>query len=124
MAYEFGPIGKVKITLSGEAGANYGSFTDLPSNVQEFFQLVCHAVCQVRDLLEQADDKPYYMEDIWVIKIGNQYLFNDDEMMTIMNVERIGTDYDIEFFSGKRLVKIQPLIDLAYDHFDQYGRVQ
>lgn len=123
MAYDFGSISKVKISLSGEAASHYGSYHDLPENIQELFQIVCHAVCQLRNVLEQADGKPYYLDDIFVIKIKNQYLFNDSEMMTVINVERIDADYDIEFFSVNRLAKLQPLIDLAYKHFERNGRV-
>ena len=84
---------------------------------------MCHAVCQLRDVLEQADSRPYYLNNIFVIKIMNLYLFYDDEMMTVIKVERIDEDYDIEFFSVNRLAKIQPLIDLAYEHFERNGRV-
>ena len=123
MAYDFGPIGKVKITLSGDAERRFGSYSSLPENIQELFQYVCHAVCQLHDELEQANSSAYFLGNIFVIKLLGQYQFNDDEMMTIINVERIGADYDIEFFSPNRLVKLQPLIDRAYEHFDQNGRV-
>lgn len=123
MAYDFGPISKVKISLSGEAASHYGTYSSLPDNVQELFQIVCHALCQLQDVLEQADSKPYYLDNIIVIKIKDRYLFSDAEMMTVINIERINADYDIEFFSVNRLVKLKSLIDLAHEHFEQNGRV-
>ena len=121
-AYDLGPSDQVRITLSGEALEAYGPFENLPQNVQEALQITCQAVCQTQDILERGDSGFYDLGGIFVTKILNKYLFTDEEMMTIINVEKLPHSYDIDFFSVNRLPKIQVLVDLADERATKDGK--
>ncbi|MBQ3286607.1 MAG: hypothetical protein IJH45_01495 [Firmicutes bacterium] len=122
--YDYGPIGRVSLRLYGEARDLYGGYDDLPPNVQEALQLLCHAVIQLSDDIKRAEAGVFWIGKLMIMSIGDRYcLSNFNTGMAIMNLrEEQKGRFSTDFFSVKQMALADPILTIAENHALANGR--
>lgn len=122
--YDYGPVGRIDLSLYGEAWDRYGCYDDLPPNVQEALQLLCHAVIQLSEDIKHSEAGVFWIGKLMILNIGDRYcLSNFGTGMAIMNLleERKG-HFSTDFFSVKQMALADPILVFAEKHALANGR--
>ena len=125
--FEFGPKEKIKLTLEGEAKAIYGSYDNLPDNIKDALQILCHAALQLSDEAKKSKGGILWINKFMIAIISNEYreafcINNFNNGMAIMNLTKKQGGYFTDFFSIKQLALADPIITAAHNDVLRNGR--
>ena len=124
--YYFGPDEEISLKLTGDVWMQYGEYEDLPENVQDSLQLLCHAVLQLSPAIKKARAGVLWIDNAFAIINTHDDVFSVNNLATGMAVMNFRRDadggYSTDFFSVKQMASSYPIISYAYEDVYINGR--
>ena len=125
--FEFGPMEEIKLTLEGEAKEIYGSYSNIPENIQDALQLLCHAAIQLSEETKKTNGGILWIKKFLIATISNDFceafcISNFNNGMSIMKFTKQKEGYFTDFFSVDQLSLADPIIIAAHNDAVRNGR--
>lgn len=115
--FDFGPPGIIDLRFTGEVKEVHGCYSNLPEQVQDGLQLLCHAIIQLSPAVKKADAGVLWVDDsLVIINVGRAFILNNfgtGKAVLNLNQEKDGS-YSTDYFSYRQMEIAGMVVDCAY----------
>lgn len=128
-SYDFGPYADFYIRFIGDMEKYNGSYEAQNDKEKYLVQVLCHAIYQVKEHIQNCQAGVFYYGNIYFHWIDsnnyeNSYSVYTRGGMTVMHIVETGPySFDFEFLSPRQLEEYgDDILDFAVQHANRYGR--